>query len=88
VDTLLVTGGARGIGAAVAALAAAHGYRVVVNYAESEGRARDLVSRIEAKGGAALALRCDVAQERDVVAMFETIDGACGPLAGLVITRA
>jgi NAD(P)-dependent dehydrogenase (short-subunit alcohol dehydrogenase family) len=84
VDTLLVTGAARGIGAAVAALAAARGYRVVVNYAESEGPARDLVSRIEANGGAAHALRCDVARERDVVAMFEEIDGRYGPLAGLV----
>jgi NAD(P)-dependent dehydrogenase (short-subunit alcohol dehydrogenase family) len=42
VNTLLVTGAARGIGAAVAASAAARGYRVVVNYAESEGPARDV----------------------------------------------
>ena len=66
-----------GSACAVAASAAARGYRVVVNYySESEGPARDLVSRIEqANGGAAHALRCDAAREREVVAMFEEIDG-------------
>jgi NAD(P)-dependent dehydrogenase (short-subunit alcohol dehydrogenase family) len=84
VKTLLVTGAGRGIGAAVAELAAARGYRVVVNYAESERRARDVVDRIERAGGTAMAACCDVADERAVVAMFDRIDRTYGPVEALV----
>lgn len=80
---LVVTGGSRGIGAATCRLAAARGYAVVVNYTASEATAAALVAEIEAAGGRALAVRADVGQEPDVLALFEAAD-RLGPLAGLV----
>ena len=59
----LVTGGSRGIGAAVAAAAAAAGYDVVVNFADREAAAKDVVARAQAAGAAAIAVRADVADE-------------------------
>ncbi|MCA1655997.1 MAG: SDR family NAD(P)-dependent oxidoreductase [Pseudonocardiaceae bacterium] len=48
---VIVTGGSRGIGAAVAQRAAAAGYQVVVNYATGHDAARAVVAGIEAAGG-------------------------------------
>ncbi len=50
---LLVTGGSRGIGAAVCLAAAEQGWRVVVNYASNEAAAQDVVARIRDAGGEA-----------------------------------
>ena len=82
--TLLVTGGSRGIGAAVALMAARRGYRVAVNYATNEDAARKVVAAIEAGGGEALALRGDVGSEADILAMFEAVDRRFGRLDALV----
>jgi len=81
---MIVTGGSRGIGAAVAAGAAARGYAVCVNYAQAHERAEALCARIRAEGGRALAARADVAREAEVVALFETVDRALGPPTALV----
>lgn len=81
---LLVTGGSRGIGAAVARLAACEGYRVGVNYHRSEDAAQALVADIERAGGAAVALRADVGQEAEIVAMFRQLDAALGTVDVLV----
>jgi NAD(P)-dependent dehydrogenase (short-subunit alcohol dehydrogenase family) len=54
--TLLVTGGGRGIGAAVARLGAARGYAVCVNYRSDAVAAEAVVAEIERAGGRALAL--------------------------------
>lgn len=83
-DVMLVTGGGRGIGAAAVRLAAARGYRVVVNYLRDGAAASELVRAIEAAGGTALALQADVSRESEVVRLFETIDQALGPLSVLV----
>jgi NAD(P)-dependent dehydrogenase (short-subunit alcohol dehydrogenase family) len=80
---LFVTGGGRGIGAAVAVLAARHGYDVAVNYHEDERAAGAIVDAVRAQGVRGLALRGDVSVEADVVRMFEAID-TFGPLASLV----
>lgn len=82
-DVLIVTGASRGIGAACALLAARAGYCVVVNYAEDEAGAAEVVATIEAAGGRALAFRADVSNEADVAALFAHAS-ACGPLAGVV----
>ena len=82
--TLLVTGGSRGIGAAVALMAARRGYRVAVNYASNEEAADKVVAAIEAGGGEAFALRGDVGAEADILAMFETVDRRFGRLDALV----
>jgi NAD(P)-dependent dehydrogenase (short-subunit alcohol dehydrogenase family) len=81
---LLVTGGSRGIGAAVARLAAARGYAVAVNYRARRDAADGVVADIVAAGGRAVALQADIAVEADVVALFEACDRALGPLAALV----
>src|SRR5947208_6716975 len=82
--TLLVTGGSRGIGRATALAAAKDGWRVAVNYAQDESAAREVVEAIRAGGGAAVALKGDVANEADVLALFA---GAAelGPLGGVVV---
>jgi NAD(P)-dependent dehydrogenase (short-subunit alcohol dehydrogenase family) len=81
---LLVTGASRGIGAAVARLAAAEAYAVCVNYLHSRRAAEDLVAEIGATGGSALAVQADVAIEDDVVRLFRRIDDALGGVSALV----
>jgi NAD(P)-dependent dehydrogenase (short-subunit alcohol dehydrogenase family) len=82
--TLIVTGASRGIGAAVAMLAAEHGYKVAVNFSSSGAEATKVVAAIEAGGGRALAIQADVAQEAQIIRMFQTAERELGPLKGLV----
>ena len=81
---VLITGGGRGIGAATALLAAERGYAVAVNYATHSLAADEVVRQIRAGGGRAMAVRADVADEAQVLAMFETIDAKLGRLTALV----
>lgn len=83
-QVLLVTGGSRGIGAATALLAAGRGYAVAVNYTAHAAAAEDVVRRILGTGGRAVAIQADVAQEDQVLAMFERIDRELGRLTALV----
>ena len=86
---VIITGGSRGIGRATAIAAAARGFRVVVGYASNETAARDVVSRIESSNGKAVAVKCDVGAEADILALFKAADdfGTLGALvnnAGIV----
>ncbi|HRN75778.1 SDR family oxidoreductase [Ottowia sp.] len=81
---LLVTGGSRGIGAATARLAAAQGWSVAVNYAANSLAADEVVRAIRAGGGTAISVRADVAEEAQVLRMFEHVDAKLGRLTGLV----
>ena len=81
---LLVTGGSRGIGAATALLAAQSGWAVAVNYATNSLAADEVVRAIRTDGGTAIAVQADVADEAQVIAMFQRIDAKLGPLSGLV----
>ena len=81
---VLVTGGSRGIGAAVCRLAARSGYAVAVNFASNEEAARRVVAEIDASGGEAFAVKGDVGTEADVMAMFEAVDKRFGRLDALV----
>ena len=83
-STLIVTGGGRGIGAATARLAATRGYAVCVNYKKNQAAAEAVVGAIKAAGGTALAVGADVAVEKEVERLFDTVDAALGPLAALV----
>ena len=83
-QVLLVTGGGRGIGAATALLAADEGWTVAVNYRDREDAAAQVVQRILASGGRAVAVQGDVASEADVLRMFAEVDARLGRLTALV----
>jgi NAD(P)-dependent dehydrogenase (short-subunit alcohol dehydrogenase family) len=82
--TLIVTGASRGIGAAIAMLAGERGYAVAVNFATGQSEANNIVAKIVAAGGRALAIHADVAQEHEIVHMFETAERELGPIKALV----
>jgi NAD(P)-dependent dehydrogenase (short-subunit alcohol dehydrogenase family) len=81
---LIVTGGSRGIGAAVARGAARDGYRVCINYRSGEEAAERLVDDIVSAGGDAFAWRADTSDERAVVAMFDEVARRYGCVTDLV----
>jgi 3-oxoacyl-[acyl-carrier protein] reductase len=74
----IVTGGSRGIGAAISERLAADGLAVVVNYAGRVDTANQTVERIVAAGGRAIAFQADVADEHAVAAMFERAEQEFG----------
>jgi NAD(P)-dependent dehydrogenase (short-subunit alcohol dehydrogenase family) len=84
VETLLITGGASGIGAETARRAAGRGYRVAINYRSRFGPAEALVADITAKGGKAIALPGDVSREGDISRLFDEAERAFGPITRLV----
>ena len=81
---VLITGGSRGIGAATALLAAQRGYAVAVNYTHNSLAADEVVRQIRAAGGTAISVQADVADEAQVMAMFEKVDAKLGRLSCLV----
>ncbi|MEJ8572433.1 SDR family oxidoreductase [Microbaculum marinum] len=83
--TILITGASRGIGAATARLAGARGWAVGVNYAGNAEAAAATVKAVEAAGGKAIAIKGDVAEEADVIAMFDATEAAFGKLDGVVV---
>jgi NAD(P)-dependent dehydrogenase (short-subunit alcohol dehydrogenase family) len=82
--SVLITGGGRGIGAATSLLCAARGWAVAVNYARDAAAAEAIVATIRQRGGQALALHADVADDAQVTAMFTELDRQLPPLGGLV----
>jgi 3-oxoacyl-[acyl-carrier protein] reductase len=78
--TAIVTGASRGIGRSIALRLARDGFAVVVNYAGSAGKAREVVGEIEAAGGRALAVQADVGNPDDVARLFREAAGAFGSI--------
>jgi len=89
----LVTGGSRGIGAAVALALAEAGAAVAVNYRERAAEADAVVAKIKGSGGRAIAVAADVSQAASVAKMVEHVTTALGPIdilinnAGVAIVR-
>jgi NAD(P)-dependent dehydrogenase (short-subunit alcohol dehydrogenase family) len=86
---VIITGGSRGIGRATALAAATRGFRVCIGYASNEAAAKQVVGAIEAKNGKAIAVKCDVGREHDILELFKAADkfGTLGALinnAGIV----
>ena len=80
---LLVTGGSRGIGAAVCRKAASQGWRVMINYASNEAAARAVAAEIEAAGGVAKIVQGDTGTEEGIAGIFAAVDTEFGRLDGL-----
>ncbi len=82
--TALVTGGAKGIGAACCRLLAAAGAQVAVNYRSSGDAAERLVAELLSEGAAAVACRADVTSDDAVQQMVATVESQLGPIDLLV----
>jgi 3-oxoacyl-[acyl-carrier protein] reductase len=80
----IVTGASHGIGAAVAQRLASDGLYVIVNYAGSVVEAAALVSKIQAAGGRASAVKADVSDPAAVAALFDAAEKSYGGIDVLV----
>ena len=92
--TALVTGGSRGIGAAVSRALAEAGAAVAVNYREQAEQARKLVDELHKQGVQAITVQADVSRADAVARMVESVKSEFGTIdilvnnAGIAITRA
>ncbi|NTE48103.1 SDR family oxidoreductase [Agrobacterium pusense] len=74
----IITGSSRGIGAELAQRLALDGFSIVVNYAGSARPANEVVAKIQAKGGKAIAFQADVANPSAIRSMFDTAEKTFG----------
>lgn len=80
----LVTGGSRGIGAAIVRRLARDGYAVAINYASRPDDADALANDIRQAGGRAVAVQADVSRAADVRALFDKVESELGRISALV----
>ncbi|AET58108.1 Short-chain type dehydrogenase/reductase [Paenibacillus terrae HPL-003] len=91
--TAIITGSSRGIGRAIAEQLANLGANVVINYASSPDKAKEVVEGIIQKGGKAIALHADLGKMSDIEALFTNTIAEFGKVdilvnnAGLMITK-
>jgi NAD(P)-dependent dehydrogenase (short-subunit alcohol dehydrogenase family) len=83
-EVIVITGAARGIGAATARLAAERGYAVCVNYRNDREAAKRVVTDIEASGARAFAVGADISVEAGAVRLFEETERQLGRITALV----
>ena len=82
--TAIVTGGSKGIGAAIALALAREGCDVAINYRRHDAEANEVVEAVEKLGRRALAVKADVASHADAAAMVRTVVDTLGRLDILV----
>jgi NAD(P)-dependent dehydrogenase (short-subunit alcohol dehydrogenase family) len=82
--TVIITGAGRGIGAAIAKLAAARGFAVCVNYNADTKSAAEVVREIVDGGGKAIAVKATNYDEAAVKDMFDVAERELGPVTALV----
>ena len=89
----VITGASQGLGASIAEVFAAAGYRVFVNCAHSVEKAQSVVDKIVAAGGNAEVFQCDIASEKEVCEKFAVLEKRCGGIdilinnAGIVVGK-
>src|SRR5580658_4935972 len=81
---VVITGGSRGIGAAIARLLGASGYSVALNYAKDVNAAREVLTNLTSAGSRAVAIQGDISREADVLRLFEIAERELGPIRALV----
>ena len=84
-ETVLITGGSRGIGRATALLAAERGWSVAINYRNDARAAAETAAEVQRRGARATTIQGDVSLESDVIAMFAKAQADLGPLQGVVV---
>lgn len=82
---VLVTGGARGIGAAISKKLATNGNRVFINFVNSTEVAQKLAEEIKSVGGEAYPIKADVRDDAQIQNMFDTIKSDFGGVDILVL---
>ena len=91
--TAIVTGASRGLGKTIAKLLAIHGANVVVNFANNQSQADEVVSEIIQSGGHALAIQADISQSAEVTKLFDQAIEKYGKIdivinnGGIMITK-
>lgn len=80
----LVTGGAKGIGAAICKELASAGYDVVINYLTSKEKAEALAKELASLGVKVLTYKCDVSKEKEVDEMIQLIESKLGTVDILI----
>ena len=81
---IVITGGGRGIGAAAARLCGSAAGRSRSTTPRNDAAAEATVAAVKAAGGKAFALKGNVADEGDVIALFDAAAKAFGPIDGVV----
>jgi 3-oxoacyl-[acyl-carrier protein] reductase len=84
VKSAIVTGGAGGIGRAVAKRLARDGFCIAVNYSGNPEKAQTVVAEIESAGGIAISVKADVSVREDVERLFGESVAAFGSLAVVI----
>ncbi|MFI1966278.1 SDR family oxidoreductase [Streptomyces pathocidini] len=80
----VVTGGSRGIGAAVAVRLAAAGHRIGIGYERDREAAERTAAAVREAGARCVAVQVDTSADERVEALFDTVGAELGPVTGLV----
>ena len=91
--TAIVTGASRGLGKTIAKILAKNGANVIINYANNEEQANEVVSEISNSGGQAFAIQADISKPIEITKLFDQTIEKYGQIdivinnAGIMITK-